>query len=47
MEQCIDEMRRSVLETNIDIMTLYHDKLEEFEKVINNYYKNTDNIESK
>ena len=47
MEQCIDEMRKSVLETNIDIMTLYHDKLEEFENVINKYYKNTDNIESK
>ena len=27
-EQCFDEMKKSVLETNIDIMGLYHDKLD-------------------
>ena len=43
-EQCIDEMKKSVFDTNIDIMTLYHDKLDEFEKVINKYYENKDNI---
>ena len=37
-EQCISEMKKSILDTNIDIMALYHDKLEEFEKVINKYY---------
>ena len=37
-EQCISEMKKSILDTNIDVMTLYHDKLEEFEKVINKYY---------
>ena len=42
-EQCIDEMKKSVFDTNIDIMTLYHDKLDEFEKVINKYYENKDN----
>ena len=36
MEQCIDEMRKSILDTNIDIMTLYNDKLDELEKIINN-----------
>ena len=46
-EQCIDEMKKSILDTNIDIMTLYHDKLDEFEKIINKYYKNKDNIELK
>ena len=40
-EQCISEMKKSILDTNIDIMALYHDKLEEFEKIINkNYSKN-------
>ena len=43
-EQCIEEMRKSVIETNMDIMTLYHDKLDELEKVINKYYENKDNI---
>ena len=37
-EQCISEMKKSILDTNIDVMALYHDKLEEFEKVINKYY---------
>ena len=37
-EQCISEMKKSILDTNIDIMALYHDKLEEFEKIINKYY---------
>ena len=37
-EQCISEMKKSILDTNIDIMALYHDKLEEFENVINKYY---------
>ena len=41
-EQCFDEMKRSVLETNIDIMGLYHDKLDEFEKIINKFYKPKD-----
>ena len=37
-EQCISEMKKSILDTNIDVMALYHDKLEEFEKIINKYY---------
>ena len=37
-EQCISEMKKSILDTNIDVMALYHDKLEEFENVINKYY---------
>ena len=41
-EQCFDEMKKSVLETNIDIMGLYHDKLDEFEKIINKFYKPKD-----
>ena len=41
-EQCFDEMKKSVLETNIDIMGLYHDKLDEFEKIINKLYKPKD-----
>ena len=43
-EQCIEEMRKSVIETNMDIMTLYHDKLDELEKVINKYYETKDNL---
>ena len=38
-DQCIEQMRKAVLDTNFDIMSLYHDKLEEFEKIINKYYK--------
>jgi hypothetical protein len=30
------------LETNIDIMGLYHDKLDEFEKIIKKFYKPKD-----
>ena len=41
-EQCFDEMKKSVLETNIDIMGLYHDKLDEFEKIIKKFYKPKD-----
>ena len=41
-EQCFDEMKKSVLETNIDIMGLYHDKLDEFEKIIKKFYKQKD-----
>ena len=34
LEKCVEEMKKSVLDTNIDIMTLYNDKLEEFEKIL-------------
>ena len=44
-DKCIEEMRKTVLDTNFDIMSLYRDKLEEFEKIVNKYYK--DNQESK
>ena len=46
-EKCITEMQKSIFDTTIDLMGLYNDKLDEFEKVINKYYKSNDNQESK
>ena len=46
-EQCIAEMKKSILDTNMDIMKLYHDKLDEFEKVINKNYKSKNSKASK
>ena len=39
-DQCIDEIKKSVLDTNFDIMTLCTEKLDEYEKVLNEKLNN-------
>ena len=39
-EQCMEDIKKSVLDTNFDIMTLCTEKLDEFEKVLNKKFNN-------
>ena len=39
-EQCMEDIKKSVLDTNFDIMTLCTEKLDEFEKVLNEKFNN-------